>query len=127
MDADGGGSIGLEELENPLIGLGFADSREDVETLIKSVDQDGNGDIDFGEFCLIIKKTDRDEKSQQIYEFFKQMTKGSLKLGVSHSGNFLSQSPFFFFAFFYISNFFILKICRSLAQTKKRKQSQLKI
>lgn len=55
LDADGGGTIGLEELENPLIGLGFADSREDVEKLISSVDQDGNGDIDFGEFCMIIK------------------------------------------------------------------------
>ena len=27
LDADGGGSIGVEELENPLIGLGFADSK----------------------------------------------------------------------------------------------------
>lgn len=50
MDADGGGTIGLEELENPLIGLGFAENREDVQRLISSVDQDGNGDIDFGEF-----------------------------------------------------------------------------
>ena len=50
IDADGGGTIGLEELENPLIGLGFADTREDVEKLIQSVDTDGNGDIDFGEF-----------------------------------------------------------------------------
>lgn len=82
MDADGGGTIGLEELENPLIGLGFAENREDVQRLISSVDQDGNGDIDFGEFWAIIKKSDRDEKSQQIYEFFKQMTRGDLKLGV---------------------------------------------
>lgn len=50
IDADGGGTIGLDELENPLIGLGFADTREDVEKLIMSVDTDGNGDIDFGEF-----------------------------------------------------------------------------
>ena len=104
MDADGGGSIGLEELENPLIGLGFADSREDVEKLIKSVDQDGNGDIDFGEFCLIIKKTDRDEKSQQIYEFFKQMTKGSLKLGVSYQETFYTNFRFSF-SIFPISSF----------------------
>jgi len=90
IDADGGGTIGLDELENPLIGLGFADTREDVEKLIKSVDTDGNGDIDFGEFCAIIKKSDRDEKSQQIYEFFKQMTKGSLKIGVINP--FLSSS-----------------------------------
>lgn len=50
LDADGGGTIGLEELENPLIGLGFADSRDDVQKLINVVDKDGNGDIDFDEF-----------------------------------------------------------------------------
>jgi hypothetical protein len=63
--------------------MGFADTREDVERLIKLVDENDNGEIDFKEFCHIIKKSDRIEKSQQIYEFFKQMTKGSLKLGVS--------------------------------------------
>lgn len=50
IDADGGGTIGLEELENPLIGLGFAENREDVQELIKTIDEDDNGDIDFGEF-----------------------------------------------------------------------------
>lgn len=95
MDSDGGGTIGLEELENPLIGLGFADTREDVEKLIKSVDTDGNGDIDFGEFCSIIKKSDRDEKSQQIFEFFKQMTKGSLSLGVSIAINNFMENNYF--------------------------------
>lgn len=83
MDADGGGTIGLEELENPLIGLGFAEWREDVQKLMNSVDKDGNGDIDFDEFWSIIKCSDRDEKERQIYEFFKQMANGSLKLGVS--------------------------------------------
>ena len=33
-------------------------------------------------FEQLLNKSDRDEKSQQIFEFFKQMTKGSLKLGV---------------------------------------------
>lgn len=83
LDADGGGTIGLEELENPLIGLGFAETREDVKALIEEVDKDGNGDIDFDEFCSIIKNKERDEKSKQIYQFFKEMTNGTLKLGVS--------------------------------------------
>ena len=30
LDSDGGGSIGLEEIEQPLIGLGFAENREQV-------------------------------------------------------------------------------------------------
>jgi len=82
IDADGGGTIGLEELENPLIGLGFAENREDVQELIKTIDEDDNGDIDFGEFWAIIKKSDKDKKSQKIYEFFKQMTNGDIKFGV---------------------------------------------
>ena len=30
LDDDGSGAIGIEELEEPLIGLGFADTREEV-------------------------------------------------------------------------------------------------
>ena len=31
LDEDGSGSIGADELLNPLIGLGFADNKEEVE------------------------------------------------------------------------------------------------
>lgn len=31
LDDDGSGSIGIDELETPLIGLGFAENREEVE------------------------------------------------------------------------------------------------
>ena len=87
LDADGGGTIGLEELENPLIGLGFADTRDDVQKLIDIVDKDGNGDIDFDEFWSIIKSSDRDEKERQIYEFFKEMTSGSISLGETNDND----------------------------------------
>ena len=43
LDEDGGGAIGLEELEKPLIGLGFAETRYEVEKMIKKVDTDGSG------------------------------------------------------------------------------------
>jgi Ca2+-binding EF-hand superfamily protein len=48
LDADQGGSIGIDELEEPLIGLGIASSREDVAEMIKLIDDDG--EINFGEF-----------------------------------------------------------------------------
>ena len=41
LDADGGGSIGLDELEEPLIGLGIANSREEVDHMIQQIDDDG--------------------------------------------------------------------------------------
>lgn len=78
LDSDGGGSIGLEELEVPLIGLGFAENREEVKDIMNSVDEDGNGDIEFNEFLTIIKNSVKDEKLQKIYEFFKKMTSGAL-------------------------------------------------
>lgn len=58
LDNDGSGAIGVKELEDPLIGLGFAESWEEVEDLIKQVDDDGSGFIEFGEFLGIIKNSD---------------------------------------------------------------------
>ena len=43
LDDDGSGSIGIDELEEPLIGLGFADGRQDVLDMIQDVDEDGSG------------------------------------------------------------------------------------
>ena len=35
LDTDGSGSIDPDDLEGPLIGLGFADSKEEINALIK--------------------------------------------------------------------------------------------
>ena len=55
MDGDGSGAIGIQELEDPLIGLGFADNRKQVEEMISLVDEDGSGQIEFGEFLGILQ------------------------------------------------------------------------
>lgn len=49
------GSIGVEELEDPLISLGIAESRDDVKKIMDSVDDDKSGQIEFKEFLDIIK------------------------------------------------------------------------
>jgi Ca2+-binding EF-hand superfamily protein len=59
LDDDLSGSIGIDELENPLIGLGFADTREEIQEMIDEVDEDGSGMIEFDEFLLIIKNSDK--------------------------------------------------------------------
>ena len=76
LDDDGSGAISVEELETPLIGLGFADSREEVENLINLVDVDGSGLIEFDEFLLVIKTTDQNEKTAKINKFFKDLSSG---------------------------------------------------
>ena len=50
LDDDGSGSIGIDELEEPLIGLGFASTRQEVLDMINLVDEDQSGQIEFGEF-----------------------------------------------------------------------------
>ena len=54
LDDDGSGCIGIDELEEPLIGLGFAQTREEVTRMIDQVDEDGSGEIEFAEFLKII-------------------------------------------------------------------------
>jgi Ca2+-binding EF-hand superfamily protein len=60
LDDDGSGSIGIDELEEPLIGLGFAANRDEVQEMIDLVDEDGSGQIEFNEFLLILKNSSTD-------------------------------------------------------------------
>ena len=76
LDGDGGGSIGVEEIKGPLIGLGLVSSVDEVEKLVMLVDEDGSGKIEFGEFLDIILNKSGDAKAQVITEFFKNLTNG---------------------------------------------------
>lgn len=43
LDSDNSGTIGIEELEEPLIALGLAKSKKEVQDLLILVDLNGNG------------------------------------------------------------------------------------
>ena len=49
------GSIGIEELEEPLITLEIAKGHADVKKLMNEIDKDGSGEIEFIEFLEIMK------------------------------------------------------------------------
>lgn len=49
--------IGPHEIEETLISLGLARTREDVDDIVKSLDTDGNGELDFEEFLQMFKET----------------------------------------------------------------------
>jgi hypothetical protein len=55
LDADGGGDIGVDELEEPLIALGLVDTREQVKKIVDTVDTDLTEKIEFEEFLSIVK------------------------------------------------------------------------
>ena len=55
LDNDGSGSIGVDELEDPLIALGLVENRQQVQDIVNLVDEDGSNQIEFGEFLSIIK------------------------------------------------------------------------
>ena len=47
LDIDGGGTIGLDELMLPLLGLGLCSTPDEVEEIFNLVDDDKSGEIDF--------------------------------------------------------------------------------
>ena len=55
LDTDGGGSIGIDEMEDPLIAFGLVENRAQVQKIVDMVDDDGTGNIEFKEFLSIIK------------------------------------------------------------------------
>lgn len=81
LDKDKGGSISVEELEEPLMALGFAENRDDVQNLIRAIDKNGNGEIELDEFLAIIKSGKQGGDGPAIGNFFKDMINGKYTKG----------------------------------------------
>lgn len=77
LDDDQSGSIGLKEIQEPLIGLGFANTTKEVQTMIDQVDDDKSGKIEFNEFLSIIRNSGDSQQTKNITEFFKNLSSGS--------------------------------------------------
>ena len=56
FDRDGNGTIDVDELEVLMKKLGYQPKREKLEQIIMEVDHNKDGELQFGEFCLFIKK-----------------------------------------------------------------------
>ena len=68
LDDDDSGEISIAELEGPLVSLGFARSREEVEQLIATVDDDGTGEIGFDEFLQMLESGGADNPIIKLYD-----------------------------------------------------------
>ncbi|KAK0407528.1 hypothetical protein QR680_019243 [Steinernema hermaphroditum] len=84
LDTDGSGALGNDELKQAVQRLGLQIRSEEIDDLIKEVDADGNGEIDFEEFCICMKKsqtlasakTSNEEVIRQCFEVFDQDRNG---------------------------------------------------
>lgn len=54
IDADGGGSLGVQELEDAFQFMGFNISPQHLKDIIEEVDRDGSGEVEYTEFEEII-------------------------------------------------------------------------
>ncbi|KAF7636589.1 hypothetical protein Mgra_00003984 [Meloidogyne graminicola] len=70
FDADRSGAIGIDELESAITNLGMDSKQIDVEMLMREADKRGNHQIDFDEFCEVMKTTS--EKTQSWNEIIKE-------------------------------------------------------
>ncbi|KAJ8309337.1 hypothetical protein KUTeg_014211 [Tegillarca granosa] len=82
FDSNGGGTISHGELGTVMRSLGQNPTEKDLEEMIKEVDQDGNGEIDFEEFLLLMVKTmskaDDDDELKRAFKIFDVDNSGTI-------------------------------------------------
>jgi len=82
LDEDKSGEISIDELETPLMNAGVVTSREELKKMIDGYDDNGNGTLDFEEFCAMLSADNHDTKTKALWELMDMHMQG--RLGDSH-------------------------------------------
>ncbi|CAD6190014.1 unnamed protein product [Caenorhabditis auriculariae] len=83
FDADRSGAIAIDELEAAIKNLGVEQTRDDLDKIIDEVDQRGNHQIDFDEFCVVMrrltmKKSTWNEVVRECFTVFDRSESGGI-------------------------------------------------
>ncbi|XP_077867089.1 neo-calmodulin-like isoform X2 [Saccoglossus kowalevskii] len=80
FDKNGDGTISIWELGTVMRSLGQNPTEDELQEMIKEVDEDGNGEIDFEEFLTMMAKKlrdiDVDEEIREAFRVFDKDTNG---------------------------------------------------
>ncbi|EPB67011.1 EF hand [Ancylostoma ceylanicum] len=84
------GAIALDELETAIRNLGLEQTRDELDKIIDEVDQRGNHQIDFDEFCVVMrrlymKKRSWNEVVRECFSVFDRLTTLSIIIVQSES------------------------------------------
>ena len=64
-DVDGSGAVNASELKMMLKNsIGFVPSDEEIDSLVRDVDSDGSGSLEFYEYCILAAQLDMGEQSE---------------------------------------------------------------
>ena len=77
FDAAGDGTINNDEIGKVMQGLGESPTPERIDELIKQIDYNDDGEVDFDEFvCLMVKTlNDADKAEEELVEVFRKFDK----------------------------------------------------
>uniref|UniRef100_A0A6T8JY02 EF-hand domain-containing protein n=1 Tax=Hemiselmis andersenii TaxID=464988 RepID=A0A6T8JY02_HEMAN len=80
VDEDKGGSISPHELGSLMETLGLKPNQEELDAMIREIDEDGNGEIDFDEFVQVMSRkvqpTYTPEEVKAAFKVFEAATAG---------------------------------------------------
>lgn len=74
FDKDGDGHVTASELKVVFESLGQKPTKEDIDAMIAEVDDDGNGEMEFEEFALLMsERMDKTETKETLMEAFSML------------------------------------------------------
>merc|ERR1719461_706550 len=72
--------LGADDLDDILRAMGFRPSKEELQEILEEIDEDGSGEIEFGEFCqlcakFLVEEPDEETMKAELKDAFRMYDK----------------------------------------------------